>query len=50
MLSRMLRARPASRLAALALSNKLGGGGISSAVAHQACQCEFWIPVPTTTW
>ena len=51
LLSRMLRARSASRLTALALSDKPGRRRRQlSRRLPRASQCGFWIPVQATTW
>ena len=51
LLSRVLRARSASRLAALALSDKPGRRRRQlSRRPPRASQCGFWIPAPATTW
>ena len=50
LLSRMLRARSASRQAALALSNKPGRRRQLSRRPRRASQCGSWVPVPVTNW
>ena len=51
LLSRMLRGRSASRLAALALSDEPGRRRRQlSRRPPRASQCGFWIPAPATTW
>ena len=50
LISRMLRGRSASRLAALALCGKPGRRRQLSRRPSRASQCGFWIPAPANTW